>query len=188
MASVIETINKPTVDGRIVVGVADLAITADAMATIITYALGSCIGVTIYDPVAKVGGMLHFMLPSSKLNKDKADKNPAMFGDTGIPLLFKSCYELGGRKERMIICAAGGAEVLTDDGHFKIGSRNRTILRKMFWKNNILVSADDTGGNISRTMSMDMATGQIIIRNKGPSIRQNILKCHSTKSQINVEK
>jgi len=158
---------KSATDGKIVVGVADLAVTSDPAVQIITHALGSCIGVTIYDPVAKVGGLLHFMLPNSKVNADKAGKNPAMFGDTGVPMLFKTCYELRGRKERMIVCAAGGAEVLTDDGHFKIGSRNRTILRKIFWKNNILLSADDTGGTISRTLSLNMSDGSVCVRNKG---------------------
>ena len=148
-------------------GVADLAVTGDPSSSIVTHALGSCIGVTIYDPVAKVAGLLHFMLPSSKVNPEKAIANPAMFGDTGIPLLFRSCYELGGKKERMIVCTAGGAEVLTDDGHFKIGARNRTILRKIFWKNNILLSADDTGGSISRTLSIAVADGMVTVRNKG---------------------
>ena len=134
---------------------------------IVTYALGSCIGVTIYDPIAKVGGMLHFMLPESKVNAEKAQSNPAMFADTGVPCLLKKAYELGAKKSRLIVCAAGGAEVLADDGHFKVGKRNRTMLRKLFWKNNILLSADDTGGNISRTLMMTLCDGEIVIRTKG---------------------
>lgn len=154
-------------DGRIVIGVADYAVTDDPNAELITFALGSCIGVTIYDPVAKVGGMLHFMLPNSKISVEKAQKNPAMFGDMGVPLLFKACYEKGAKKDRMIVCSAGGAEILSDDGNFKIGSRNRTILRKLFWKNNILLSADDTGGSISRTLSLKMTDGSVSVRTKG---------------------
>ncbi len=151
---------------KTVIGVADMAISSDPNATLITYALGSCIGVTVYDPQVHVGGMLHFMLPSAKLSQEKAENNPAMFGDTGIPLLFKKCYELGAQKERMIVCAAGGAEVMSDNGQFKIGSRNRTLIRKIFWKNNILISADDTGSTISRTMALSMADGSVTIRNK----------------------
>jgi chemotaxis protein CheD len=153
--------------GSVVIGVADFAVCDVADGQLITYALGSCIGVTIYDPVAKVGGLLHFMLPSATVNKDKAEKQPAMFGNTGIPMLFKACYERGAKKDRMIVCAAGGAEVITDDEHFKIGSRNRTMLRKLFWKNNILLAADDTGGTISRTMSLRMTDGTVTVRNKG---------------------
>jgi chemotaxis protein CheD len=150
--------------GRITVGIADMAVSADPDATLITFALGSCIGVTVYDPMARVGGMLHFMLPTGTLNDDKAKRNPCMFADAGIPLLFNRAYELGAKKERMIVCAAGGAEILDDDGHFKIGARNRTILRKIFWKNNVLLSGDDTGGNISRTLSLRLADGQVAVR------------------------
>ncbi|RNC81443.1 MAG: chemotaxis protein CheD [Phycisphaera sp.] len=156
----------------ITVGVADLSVAKGPGVTIVTHALGSCIGVTIYDPTTNVGGMLHFMLPDSKINADKADGNPAMFADTGIPLLFKKAYELGAKKENLIVCAAGGAEVLVDNGHFKIGSRNRTVLRKIFWKNNVLLSADDTGGNHSRTLHLSLDDGRVAVRNRGT---ENIL-------------
>lgn len=153
-----------------VVGVADLVVLKDPRAEIITHALGSCIGVTIFDPSTNVGGMLHFMLPDSKINSDKAADNPAMFADTGIPVLFKKAYELGAKKENLIVCAAGGAEVLSDGGHFKIGSRNRTVLRKIFWKNNVLLSADDTGGNSSRTLHLSLADGAVTVRNRGKGV------------------
>lgn len=161
------TIVRPAAQGKIVVGVADVAVSKEPGAEIVTYALGSCIGVTVFDPVTKVGGMLHFMLPSSATNEEKASAKPAMFADTGVPLLFKSCYEIGADRRRLVVCAAGGAEVLADDGHFKIGSRNRTILRKLFWKANILLAADDTGGNVSRTMSLNLADGTVRVRTKG---------------------
>ena len=161
------TYRAPAVANRITVGVADLKLSNDTGSALVTYALGSCIGVTIYDPIAKVGGMLHFMLPESKVNAEKAKTNPAMFADTGVPALFKQAYELGAKKSRLIVCAAGGAEVLADDGHFKVGKRNRTMLRKLFWKNNILLSADDTGGSISRTLMMTLADGEIVVRTKG---------------------
>lgn len=154
-------------DGRLVVGVADLLVVQDPTARIITYALGSCIGVTLWDPIAKVGGLLHLMLPSSKTNAEKAEANPAMFADTGVPKLFRRAYELGADKKRLVVTAAGGAEVIQGDGHFKIGSRNRTAIRKLFWKNGVLLAADDTGGTISRTMSLDVATGTVTVRNAG---------------------
>ena len=152
---------------RLVVGVADLAVSKDSSKSIVTYALGSCIGVTVYDPVAKVGGMLHFMLPESTVSPEKAAATPAMFGDLGIPMLFQKVIEAGARRERLVVCAAGGAEVLADDGHFRIGHRNRTILRKIFWKQNLLLAADDTGGQHSRTMSLKLADGSIQIRAQG---------------------
>jgi chemotaxis protein CheD len=161
--------NPPPQDaaGKIVVGVADLVVSDDPAATIVTYALGSCIGITVFDPIAHVGGMLHYMLPTAELNQTKADARPGMFGDVGIPLLFRSVYELGARKERLVVCAAGGAEVLAAEGAFKIGSRNRTLLRRILWKNHVLLAADDTGGNASRTMSLRLGDGQVAIRSQG---------------------
>lgn len=153
--------------GLISVAIADMVVTQDQSATLITHALGSCIGVTIYDPVAKVAGMIHFMLPDSKTNAQKAADKPGMFGDIGVPMLFKAAYDLGAKKERMIVCAAGGAEVMSADTQFRIGARNRTLIRKLFWKNNILLAADETGGDISRTMVLRMTDGTVSIRNKG---------------------
>ncbi|MBX3373719.1 MAG: chemotaxis protein CheD [Phycisphaeraceae bacterium] len=147
-----------------VVSVADLAVDDDPTVTLITYALGSCIGVTAYDPVARIGGMLHFMLPTAELNEEKAMAKPAMFADSGVPMLFHACYGLGARKERMIVCAAGGAEILSDS-QFRIGARNRTILRRLFWKNSVLISGEDTGGAMSRTMSLNLSDGSVIVRN-----------------------
>lgn len=167
MASASPSSPAREVAGRITVGVADLKVSKDPGTHIVTHALGSCIGVTVYDPVARVAGMLHFMLPSGRGNQEKAKANPAMFGDTGVPLLFRQCYELGATKERLVVCAAGGAEVMNDCGQFKIGTRNRTILRQLFWKNNILLAADETGGTISRTMQINLADGRVTIRHKG---------------------
>ncbi len=152
---------------RIVVGVADLQVSRDPGKAIITYALGSCIGVTLYDPVAKVAGMLHFMLPESSVSAEKAAANPAMFGDAGLPILFEKVIAAGAKRERLVVCAAGGAEVLADDGHFRIGSRNRTILRKIFWKLNLLLAAEETGGQHSRTLTIRLSDGQITIRSQG---------------------
>jgi chemotaxis protein CheD len=152
--------------GRLTVGIADLKVSANPNESLITHALGSCIGVTIYDPVARVGGMLHLMLPQASVNPEKAQKVPCMFADTGVPLLFQRAYELGAKKERLIVCAAGGAEILADEGHFKIGTRNRTMLRKLFWKNSVLIAAEDTGGTHSRTMCLRLSDGLVTIKNK----------------------
>ena len=80
------------------VGVSDMKVSNDPGAVLVTYSLGSCIGIAIYDSVVRVGGLLHFMLPESKLNLDKAKTTPCMFADTGIPALFKAAYKLGAKK------------------------------------------------------------------------------------------
>ena len=160
---------KPATDGKVVVGVSDLAVVKDPNATIITYALGSCIGVTVYDPIAHVGGMLHCLLPSGRNSPDKVKANPAMFGDSGIPLLIESAKKLGASESRLVVCAAGAGEVMNIQGEckFKIGARNRTVLRKMLWKMNILLKSEDTGGTISRTLSLNLDTGLVRVRSQG---------------------
>jgi chemotaxis protein CheD len=153
--------------GQIVIGVSDLRVSNKADDVLITYALGSCIAVAVYDPQVKVGGILHFMLANSSIDKDKALKNPAMFADTGIPLLFKSCYKLGAEKKRMIVKIAGGASILDDAKFFRIGHKNITAVRKIFWKNNVLLTAEDTGKNFNRTVELYISDGRFIVRNAG---------------------
>lgn len=151
---------------RYVVVVADMKVGKNGD-MLVTHALGSCLGLMVYDPEAQVGGLLHAMLPLSKINPDKAAANPFMFVDTGVPELFKKVYDLGGQKKRMIVKAAGCGRPLGNDELFKIGERNYTVLKKLLWKNNILLDAEDVGGAASRTVHFDLSTGQIIISSSG---------------------
>jgi chemotaxis protein CheD len=132
---------------------------------IVTHALGSCLGLMVYDPEAQVGGLLHAMLPLSKINLEKAKVNPFMFVDTGVPVLFKALYKLGGEKTRMTVKAAGCGSPMGDNEIFKIGQRNYTVLKKILWKNKVLLKADDVGGTLSRTVHFDIKTGQTVIKN-----------------------
>jgi chemotaxis protein CheD len=154
-------------DSRIVVGVADVQVARDPGKSIVTYALGSCIGVTLWDPVAMVGGMLHFMLPDGSQSPERAAACPAMFADTGVPLLFQRAMRLGAEPRRSVLCAAGGAEILAEDGHFRIGARNRTFLRKLFWRNSALLVGDDTGGAHSRMLTLSLKDGTVTVRSQG---------------------
>lgn len=134
---------------------------------IATHALGSCLGLMVYDPVAKVGGLLHAMLPMSKINPDKAKTNPFMFVDTGVPTLFKALYQIGGHKARMVIKAAGCGNPLGKNEIFKIGERNYAVLKKLLWKNSTPLEAEDIGGTASRAVYLDLETGQTIISSSG---------------------
>lgn len=151
---------------RHVVAVGDMKIGRDAD-LIVTHALGSCLGLVVYDPVERVGGLLHAMLPLSKINPAKAQANPYMFVDTAVPALFKAVYEIGGQKSRMVIKAAGCGNPLGKNEMFKIGERNHTILKKLPSKNNILLETEDVGGTASRTVHLDVATGQTVISSNG---------------------
>jgi chemotaxis protein CheD len=152
---------------NLIVGVSDMKVTNDIEATLVTYSLGSCIGVAIYDSVARVGGLLHYMLPESSLDQEKARKNPYMFADTGIPALFKAAYELGAKKQRMKVIVVGGSQVLDQKGLFNIGKRNDIAVRKMFHKNNVIIDYKDVGGTVNRTIKLAINTGDIWLQVSG---------------------
>lgn len=151
----------------VIVGIADCQVSADLETVLVTYALGSCIAVAIYDPVARVGGMLHYMLPESAIDPAKALERPHMFADTGIPLLFRKAYECGAEKKRLIVRVAGGAQVMDDQGVFDIGRRNYLALRKILWKAGVLIHGEQVGGTNSRTLRLEIATGAAWLRAAG---------------------
>lgn len=156
----------------IVIGVGDMHVTSDPAATLITYALGSCLGIAVYDPVARVGGMLHAMLPRSEIDLSKARTKPAVFVDTGVPALFRACYEQGASKHRLVVKVAGAATANgTSSDHFQIGRRNVLMARQLFWKNNVFVHGQDVGGTLSRTMSLHVGSGAVVIRVAGNDIQ-----------------
>ncbi len=155
---------------NIVVDIADLTVSKDVDSSLITYSLGSCIGLVIYDPVARVGGLLHFMLPESSLSPEKAKNNPAMFCDTGVPKLFHAAYEIGAVKNRLIIKVAGGAQLLDESKTFNIGKRNYLALRKLFWKNGVAINSEDVGGSVSRTLKLDIGSGTVTVRSRNQEV------------------
>jgi chemotaxis protein CheD len=151
----------------VIVGIADCQVSSDPETVLVTYALGSCIAVAIYDPFARVAGMLHYMLPESSIDPGKARERPYMFADTGVPLLFRKAYECGAEKKRLIVRVAGGAQVMDDQGVFDIGRRNYLALRKILWKAGVLIHAEQVGGTNSRTLRLEVATGAAWLRGAG---------------------
>ncbi|MDZ7642509.1 MAG: chemotaxis protein CheD [Desulfurivibrio sp.] len=152
---------------KIVVGISDMKVSNNPDDVLITYSLGSCVGVVIWDPEAKVAGLLHYMLPDSSLDQDKAQLKPFMFADTGIPRLFKETYKYGAVKSRMVIKVVGGSQIMDNSGIFNIGKRNYAVLRKIFWKNKILISKEDVGGTGNRTVSIVAGTGVTTLKVSG---------------------
>ena len=152
---------------NLIVGVSDMKVSDDMEAVLATYSLGSCIGVAIYDAVARVGGLLHYMLPESSLDPGKANKNPYMFADTGIPALFKAAYKLGAKKQRLKVVVVGGSQILDQKGFFNIGKRNETAVRKMFHRNNVIIDYTDVGGVVNRTIKMAVNNGDVWLKISG---------------------
>jgi chemotaxis protein CheD len=151
----------------LVVGVADMVVSNDASADLVTYSLGSCLGIALYDPFNHTGGLFHVMLPDSTIDPVKAANTPYMFMDTGLPRLFQAVYNLGGDRRRIIVRAAGGAQFLDRGGVFNIGERNFKSLMALLSRNGWSLRTQDVGGTVSRTMRMEMSTGKISITRPG---------------------
>lgn len=152
---------------RIVVGISECNFSTQAGDQIVTHALGSCVGVVVHDAQACVGGILHYMLPLSSLDPDKGRANPFMFGDVGIPAFFKEAYALGASKERMRVVIAGGARVIESVQTLDIGARNVVIARKLFWKNGVMIAAEDVEGNRPRTLFLEVGSGKTWFTTRG---------------------
>ncbi|MBI3993012.1 MAG: chemotaxis protein CheD [Candidatus Lambdaproteobacteria bacterium] len=155
---------------RIAVGVSDMKVSADPHSYLVTYSLGSCIGVVMHDPASRVAGLLHFQLPDSKGHEQRAANNPHMFADTGIPLLFSQMQAQGARRERLVLGMFGGASMLDDQKLFKIGIKNTRAAKKILWQNCVSVKHEDVGGSVSRTISVEVATGRVTLKSQGQTI------------------
>lgn len=152
---------------RVVVGVGDLGVSNNSSLTLSTYALGSCVGVVAYDPVGRIGGLLHLMLPDSALVPAKAVNQPAMFADTGLPLLFRALTGLKADPSRLRLFVAGGANVLgISSDTFKIGERNLRATSTFLSQGRYNVRHSDVSGTVNRTVHLEIATG--LIRLKTP--------------------
>ena len=151
----------------IVVGISDAAVSSDAKAAIVTYALGSCIAISVFDPVAQVGGLAHIMLPDSEMDVKKAEANPYIFADTGVAMLLRRAAQAGASSRRLVVRIAGGAQVMDDAGVFNIGKRNHLAVRRALWKAGLLIQGEATGGEVSRTVWLQLGAGRFWVREGG---------------------
>jgi len=160
----------------LIVGISGCKVTRDAEAVLVTYALGSCIAVAMHDPVTKVSGLLHYMLPEAALDTKKAELNPFMFADTGIPGMMQALKAAGGDGRRMVVRLTGGAQVLDSKGVFQIGKRNYLAARRILWKAGILIAGEAVGGEVSRTTRLEVGSGRVWVREGGGIERELVRK------------
>lgn len=149
---------------KAIVGVGDVAVSNNTTVTISTYALGSCVALVVYDSMVQAGGLIHIMLPDSNLSLEKAQKQPAMFADTGIPLMFRNLMGLRVERKRLKAFVAGGASIISGADMFKIGERNIAAVKKMVNILGIPVVRADIGGINNRTVHLNIATGEVELK------------------------
>lgn len=149
---------------QITIKLADSVANNNPNDTLIAYGIGSTLAVILYDEGVKAGGILHFMLSNSAVGSLKTREYPAMYADSGIPQLVKSCVELGARKDALTARLAGGAFMLGKGISQSVSDGNLSAARKILSKMGIKVAAEDTGGNHMRTVRLDIATGKAYLR------------------------
>lgn len=154
-------------ENRVVVGMADFAVSNSPNLILTTYSLGSCLGVAVYDRVARAGGLLHTMLPDSNLQPEKALLQPGMFVDTGLKALFAAMSELNAELHRLEIYVAGGAQIMDSAGFFNIGKKNHQALNEILARESLRITAEQVGGLVNRTMNLSIATGGVSLKVSG---------------------
>lgn len=154
------------------VGMADLS-TAREPDILTTLGLGSCVGIALYDPVVKIGGLAHIMLPDSKQIKN--NENKAKFADTAIEVLLQQMINEGARKTRLVAKIAGGAhmfEFKNMDDMMRIGTRNVMAVTACLEAYRIPIIASDTGSNYGRTVELHTATGVFVVKTIGHGVKE----------------
>jgi chemotaxis protein CheD len=151
----------------LLVGMADFLVVHNQNAILRTTPLGACLGVSIYDPAAKVAGILHSMLPDSGIDVARAASRPGMFLDSGLAAMLVRARQLGARLENLTVCVAGGAQILDETSYFNIGHRNFEVLTQLLDQLGLRLAAQDVGGLSNRSMQLRTTTGEVRLKVSG---------------------
>lgn len=152
---------------EIVVSISDMKISRRSRDVLVTHALGSCLGLAAYDPVAGVGGLIHCLLPLARDNGKGPPKNPFMYVNTGVAQMMRTLLGRGATKETLILKAAGCGRMMHISNQFDTGANNLAALRKLLKINEMRLEAEDVGGTIPRTMRLFVGTGKVVISSSG---------------------
>jgi len=152
---------------RLIIGIGELAVSEGVDDVIVTHALGSCVAVCLHDPRTATAAMLHFLLPDSRINPERARNQPAAFADTGIALLFQKVRDAGLDPRRATVKLVGGADSVGEApaSTFMTGQRNTLAARQLLWRYSVLIAAQEVGGRVARTVHLAARDGRLQIYN-----------------------
>ena len=156
-----------TTQDTLVIGLGEMQLSKDPSTVLTCLGLGSCIGFSVYDPIVKVGGMVHIVLPSSDGRETNA---PAKFADMAIPNLLDAMSDLGSTNRRLVIKMAGGAQMSLakgGSGIFKTGERNIESVQIIAKEHGLRIAASDVGGHSGRTLRLFVSSGQVTVTTAG---------------------
>ena len=147
-----------------VVGISDCKVGRGADDTVITYALGSCVGLALYDSRTKVGGILHILLPDSQFRSGSSVFNPFMYADTGVQGMLRLLEEQGADRGHLVAKAAGGANMLRHSSLLDIGKRNIETTLDILKRERIPLLSQSLGGTVGRSMQISLDDGTVHVR------------------------
>jgi len=156
------------------IGMADIVVSRDPNLTLCTAPLGACLGIAIYDSVARVGGLMHSLLPESNIDPQRAATKPGMFLDTGVAELLRRAHELQATRENLLVYVAGGGQIIDESTYFNIGKRNYDVLAALLGRHGLAIGAEDVGGLANRVMELNIETGEVRLKFSG-NVKMKIL-------------
>ena len=165
---------------KLLVGPAGMAVSANPDALLFTSPLGACLGVAVYDPATKVGGLMHSLLPDSSLDPQRAAQRPGMFLDTGLAALLSGVRELRAKAENLQVYVAGGAQILDDSSVFDIGKIQADSLTRLLGQLGFEIYAQSLGGRTNCSMELALATGDVRLRYCGESTTTRLCRRSKT--------
>lgn len=157
------TLASPSVH-RTIVGVGEAGASGQPGVVLSAYGLGSCVAVLGYDPVVRAGGLLHVMLPHSKVSPGRALAQPTIFADTGLPELLSLLTALNCSRRSLRFLVTGGAALQCVNDAFQIGARNVAAVTQFLAENNHLPARSVVGGSLSRTVHFQVGTGEVTLK------------------------
>lgn len=156
----------------LILGVGDLGASKTPGEEIKTFALGSCVALILYDPRAQTAGMAHIALPDSTIRGSRGGAKPGYFADTAIPALIQHMIALRGKNRRgLVVKLVGGARIMNDNDSFDIGRRNVEAVNGILGRHGLPPLAADVGGQLSRTVSIEVDTGKVTVMSPGRAPR-----------------
>lgn len=147
-----------------VVGISDCKLSDEPTDTVVTYALGSCVGLSLYDRKSRMGGVLHVMLPDSRFRSASREFNPYMYADAGFHAFLKALMAKGARREAIEARLAGGANMLQHSQFLDIGKRNAEAMVTVLRLERIPILGSSLGGVVGRSMSLRLQDGAVTVR------------------------
>jgi len=156
------------------VGLGEVKVASGPGRVLVCYGLGSCVGLALYDSVARVGAMVHVVLPDSSMARGR-DAPPGKYADTGVEAALAAIVKAGASRSRLTARAAGGARMLSLAGSnpkLDIGARNAEAVRAALARHGISLVAEDMGGTYGRTLQLFVDSGRLLVSTVGRGERE----------------